>query len=56
MKPAEGMKDGDIDGEWTWERVEEERKRGIRIAEAWGRLDDLNTLFEGDGAVVLGRY
>lgn len=43
-------------GEWTWEKVEEERKRGMKIAEMWGALDGLNGEFAGDGAVVLGRY
>ena len=42
--------------EWTWEKVEAERKRGLKIAEMWGALDGLNAEFAGDGAVVLGRY
>lgn len=42
--------------EWTWERVEGERKRGLRIAEMWSALDGLNGEFKGDGEVVLGRY
>ena len=42
--------------EWTWERVEGERKRGMKIAEMWGALDGLNGEFKGDGEVVLGRY
>ena len=41
---------------WTWEKVEEERKRGMKIAEMWGALEGLNGEFAGDGAVVLGRY
>lgn len=47
---------GNEDGEWTWEKVEEERKRGMKIAEMWGALDGLNEEFAGDGGVVLGRY
>lgn len=43
-------------GEWTWDQVEEERKRGLKIAEMWGALDGLNGEFTGDGGVVLGRY
>ncbi len=43
-------------GKWTWEKVEEERKRGMKIAEMWGALEGLNGEFAGDGAVVLGRY
>lgn len=42
--------------EWTWEKVEAERKRGMKIAEMWGALDGLNGEFSGDGAVVLGRF
>lgn len=44
------------DGEWTWEKVEEERKRGMKIAEMWGALEGLNGEFSGGGGVVLGRY
>lgn len=42
--------------EWTWEKVEEERKRGMKIAEMWGALEGLNGEFAGDGGVVLGRF
>ena len=45
--------DGD---EWTWEKVEEERKRGLSIAESWGALEGLNGEFEGVGGLVLGWY
>lgn len=46
----------DGDGEWTWERVEAERKRGLGVAEMWASLEGLSGEFSGDGAVVLGRY
>ncbi len=49
---AKGDEEG---GEWTWERVEGERRRGMRIAEMWGALE-LNGELRGDGGVVLGRY
>lgn len=42
--------------EWTWEKVEEERKRGVKFAEMWGALDGLNGECKGDGGMVLGRY
>lgn len=42
--------------EWTWEKVEDERKRGMKIAEMWGALEGLNGEFAGDGGVVLGRF
>ena len=41
---------------WTWERVEEERKRGMEIAEIYNRLDALNGEFTGEGDLVLGQY
>ena len=47
---------GSGNGEWTWEKVEEERKRGLKIAEMWGALEGLNGEFARDGGVVLGRY
>ena len=47
---------GDGNEEWTWEKVEEERKRGMKIAEMWGALEGLNGEFTGDGEVALGRY
>lgn len=47
---------GSESAEWTWEKVEAERQRGMKIAEMWGALDGLNGVFAGDGAVVLGRF
>ena len=48
-----GFADSD---DWTWERVEEERKRGMRIAEIYSGLDALNGEFTGEGVPVLGQY
>ena len=42
--------------EWTWEQVEKERQRGMKIAELYNSLDALNEEFTGDGRPVLGRY
>lgn len=42
--------------EWTWERVEKERQRGMKIAELYNGLDMLNEEFTGDQRPVLGRY
>ena len=44
MKPKEG---GD---------VEEERVRGMQIAELYNGLDKLNGAFPGNGEVILGSY
>ncbi|KAL9124871.1 MAG: hypothetical protein Q9217_005850 [Psora testacea] len=46
------------DGEdvWDWERVENERMRGMKVAELYRGLDALNEEFVGEGATVLGRY
>jgi hypothetical protein len=41
---------------WTWEKVEEERRRGMKIAEIYNRLDALNGEFTGEGDLVLGQY
>ena len=43
-------------GEWTWEKVEEERKRGLEIARLFNGLDALNEEFVYEGRDVLGRY
>ena len=47
-----------IDGseEWTWERVEKERKRGMRIAQLYEGLEALSEEFTGDNMSVLGQY
>lgn len=52
------LKDGDGDEgrEWTWERVEEERIRGLRVAEAWGGMEVLSGELRGEGEMVLGRF
>lgn len=47
--------DADSD-DWTWERVEKERQRGMKIAELYNGLDMLHEEFTGDMHPVLGRY
>ena len=42
--------------EWTWERVEKERKRGMRIAELYEGLEALSEEFSSQNVSVLGRY
>ena len=42
--------------EWTWERVENERKRGMRIAELYQGLEALSEEFTGENMPVLGQY
>lgn len=42
--------------EWTWEKVEEERKRGLKIAHMFNGLDALHEEFVYEGKPVLGRY
>lgn len=41
--------------EWGCE-VENERLRGLKVAELYSKLDALSDEFSGDGAVVLGEY
>ena len=50
MEPKEG---GDV---WDWRRVENERLRGMKIAELYNGLDALNGMFPGNGEVVLGSF
>jgi hypothetical protein len=45
----------DADG-WTWERVEEHRIKGLRLAEAFDYLDGLKDVYELEGEEVMGRY
>jgi len=42
--------------DWTWERVERERKRGMKIAELYNGLEALNGEFTGEEQPALGRY
>ena len=44
------------DEEWDWEQVEQERQRGMRIAEGWSKTDALHEEFTDDDRPVLGRY
>ncbi|KAL9024478.1 MAG: hypothetical protein Q9196_006490 [Gyalolechia fulgens] len=43
-------------GEWDWESVERERQRGMRIAEAWSRTEELGEEFTGGEGMALGKY
>ncbi len=47
---------GSATEEWTWERVEKERQRGMKIAELYNSLEILNEEFTADERPVLGRY
>ena len=51
MAPKEG--DGDA---WDWQRVGNERMRGMEIAELYNGLDALNGEFNGEGPVVLRSF
>ena len=53
---AASLKPKDGDGSWDWQRVENERVRGMKIAEMYNGLEALNEEFVGDGVAVLGRY
>lgn len=43
-------------GEWDWQRVEEENKRGMRVAEKFQALEGLHQEFTGSGGAALGKY
>lgn len=47
---------GNEDGQWDWERVESQRQKGLRIAEAWGKTEELGEEFMGEEGMALGRY
>ena len=47
---------GKREAEWTWERVESERVRGLRLASMFNGLQDLNGEFVYEGGDVLGVY
>lgn len=40
------------EGFWSWEQVEEERKRGLDVAKSFRALDGLHALFRGDGKAI----
>jgi hypothetical protein len=44
------------DGEWTWEKVEEERVKGLAFAEAYDKLEGLKDVFDGGAEGALGHY
>ncbi|KAL8683916.1 MAG: hypothetical protein Q9186_000127 [Xanthomendoza sp. 1 TL-2023] len=41
---------------WDWERVEKERQKGMKIAEAWNMTEKLSEDFDGHEGMALGRY
>ncbi|KAF2688586.1 hypothetical protein K458DRAFT_292866 [Lentithecium fluviatile CBS 122367] len=44
------------EGEWNWEVIERERRRGLRFAEAFAELDGLHDVFDGGKEGALGEY
>ncbi|KAK1825815.1 hypothetical protein QBC39DRAFT_377072 [Podospora conica] len=49
---------GELDeaGEWNWERVEHERRRGLELAKHFHALDETNSLFDGGEDGAMGRF
>lgn len=42
---------------WTWEKVEEERQRGMKLANLFAGLDSAHAAFSGDEEeLVLGEF
>lgn len=41
---------------WTWEKVEDERLRGMRLARLFAGLDELHNEFTADKEPVLGQF
>ncbi|KAL8839744.1 MAG: hypothetical protein Q9170_001615 [Blastenia crenularia] len=44
------------EGDWDWEKVERERQRGMKIAEAWARTEELGEEFWVGEGEALGRW
>ncbi|KFG85903.1 capsule polysaccharide biosynthesis protein [Metarhizium anisopliae] len=48
---------GDVQtSEWTWERTEKERRRGLEYARHFAAMDDLHGWFDGGEDGALGRF
>jgi hypothetical protein len=43
-------------GEWTWEKVQEERVKGLELAEAYDKLEGLKDFFDGGVDGAMGQY
>lgn len=41
---------------WTWEKMQENRLRGLYLAEAFDSLDGLKDVFDLEGGAAMGRY
>jgi hypothetical protein len=46
----------DSSDDWTWERVQELRIKGLKLAEAFDSLDGLKDVFDLQGEEAMGRY
>jgi hypothetical protein len=46
----------DDKGEWNWDVIEKERRRGLRFAEAFAELDGLHDVFDGGKEGAMGEY
>jgi hypothetical protein len=44
-----------VDGEWTWQRVEAQRRKGMEMADKLQLLDDAIELFDGGNQGALAR-
>ncbi|PNY29931.1 Uncharacterized protein TCAP_00154, partial [Tolypocladium capitatum] len=44
------------DGEWDWQRIEAQRRKGMELASQFRGLDDGHTLFDGGSSGALGKF
>ena len=56
QRSNDDLTEAKVSNQWDWEKVEQERLRGMRMAELYAKLDGLNEEFSGDGSVILGQY
>lgn len=53
---AEDLGEVREDGEWDWQRIEHERRKGMEYAKHFAALDATNTLFDGGEDGALGHF
>jgi hypothetical protein len=54
---ANGVLPKSVEGtEWTWDIIEAERQRGLKVAESYAAMDSMHNYFDGGKNGVLGEF